>query len=258
MNLRKYSCLPTNKMLLTTGTIQNQLKFYGQNPAKQFEALINRSRGLKIADRRTALDVFKNNKGVLELKLSLQNEENTGYNGITKDELLSLLDLQLKIESLIDASITLESKSRIGDQVVTEHALQKSEKLAPSNQQVNAIRQGVTWFGTKFAKGIKKFQGWAYMKGLAGTGKTTVVARWMVNSFGLKANEFVVVSHGSKQIKTIHDSLNPEEDGILTNELSPEKISEDIKVIVIDEIGALDSKQLNDLGEAISEINKIT
>ena len=94
------------------------------------------------------------------------------------------------------------------------------------------------------------------MKGLAGTGKTTVVARWMMNSFGLKANEFVVVSHGSKQIKTIHDSLNPEEDGILTNELSPEKISEDIKVIVIDEIGALDSKQLNDLGEAISEINK--
>jgi len=248
---------PTLKMLLKTGTIQNQLEFYGQNPVKQFEALVNRAKGLKTATNKVALDVYKNNKDVLQLKTSLENEPDTGHNGITKDELLSILDLQLKIENLINAVTTLESDARIGDQVMTEIELQKSEDKAPSNQQVNAIRQGVKWFNLKLGKGLKKFQEWAYMKGLAGTGKTTIVAKWMINSFGLKANEFVVVSHGNKQIKTIHDSLNPEKEGILTNELSPEKIGDEIKVIVIDEIGALDSKQLNTLGETINEINKL-
>jgi hypothetical protein len=237
-------------------TIDKQLGQYEQNPAKQFEVLIRNARGVKKTNRKTVLDRFFNDKDTLALREDLQQETNTGYSGITKDELLRILDIQIRIESLSRAVDTLESQFRIADQVAGEEIIAKSAEHAPSEQQSTAIRQAVKWFKKKLSKGQKRFQGWAYMKGIAGTGKTKLVMKWAKESLGLKAEEIMVVAHNKNALQTIYDSVRPKEEGVLVENFAADKVDKDIRLVIIDEVGALDTAQLKILGDEIVKANQ--
>lgn len=242
-------------------TQDNIITKYILNPAKLFKDVISNVAGIRETNpKKNAIDKYKSNNDVLELKDNLSIENTTGYGGISKEQLTGLVTRHIEIESLFDISEYLESEFNLEDELKIEKEIFIENKLAPTNQQLSAIRQIARWWMrpltkiTNANKELHRFKNWLFVKGSAGTGKSTVVINFFMKTLGIKPNEVQMLAPSANALSVLKEKTIATTEPILIKNLS--RIDESIKLVVIDEIAAINNPDLIVLVNKLQEINE--
>lgn len=140
-------------------------------------------------------------------------------------------------------------------QIENELELIKTAPFAPSNQQTQAIREFLEHVHSN--RGDKLFSDFAYLKAPPGAGKTSIV-NWITNILGYNSDEIVAGAPTQASSEELNKSIGGKDreyllfDGIIDKLKTPENI----KLIIIDEVGRINNQQLEVLGDRILEINQ--
>lgn len=148
----------------------------------------------------------------------------------------------------INSTATMEKKVGIDKSALPE---MKSKNLYPSAQQHNAIRSFVTFF-TRQDLNADDMSALAYMPGEAGTGKTTVVLARTLAHLGLKKEQIVTTASNSNAISTMDNVTGAK--GLTFDQVLAASM-DGIKLIVVDEAGALSSEHFDKLVDKLKKHN---
>lgn len=182
-------------------------------------------------------------------------ESSTTLSKVSKDKALEFLDLHKTLVGKKRILDVLSSTSTISKKVGIDKAGledMKKSNLYPSAQQHNAIRAFVTFFSRNNID-PDDMSALAYMPGEAGTGKTTVVISRVLAHLGLKKEEILTTASNPNAISTM-DSVTgsngkPFED-VLASKL------DGVKLVLVDEAGAMSDQQFDDLVKKVKEHNQ--
>jgi len=239
---------------------------YTRNPEIGFSALINNIKdgiaGAIDTKRGGAVTTFLKEKDLAEFISNVEKEDRTGSQ-LSQEELLTLIDLHLNYTSLFELERNLDSDQDITTLTVSERDLEKAEteKLkretpTPSNQQGVSIRQLYRFVKTK-STGKGLFDNVAYLKGYAGTGKTTVVIRWVFKLLGLNLDEIYTAGHSEHSAKGISASLKKTSSHTADQLLADiPTMGDKIKLIIVDEAPGIPNPTMEAISQALQEKNK--
>lgn len=241
--------------------IGNKLETYKLNPTKIFKDILLSVAGLRQPEliKKTAIDRYKSNNDIYEFRNKLMSEDNTGYDGWSKDQILKIVDRHIELETLQDMIEYLNSDYNLEEQIRNEKAIYAEKSIAPTNQQLNVIRQAVKWYNSPLKKITStkpeshRFVNWLFIKGVAGSGKTQVVVDFILKSLGVKANEIQMLAPHDKAIEMLSKSTVSTNTPVLISEM--QSIPDGIKLVVIDEIAAINNPDLVTLTNKLQEIN---
>ena len=239
-----------------------RLQRYKENPAKVFKDLIYQVTGVRNdgVNRKTAIDKYKNNNDILDFKNNLLSESETGYTADNKDILLGFVNRHIVIESLQNMIDYLESDYSLADEIKAEKAAFELIGKAPTNQQLSAIRKAVIWYKkplrklTSQSKELHRFINWLFIKGNAGTGKTQVIIKLLTNVLGIKAEEIELLAPHQKAIDMLKSQNVSVNEPILISTL--DTIKDTTKVVIVDEIAAINNPDLMTLAGKLQTINE--
>ncbi len=158
----------------------------------------------------------------------------------------ALHSMKLNLNSDFDLKKELEEEAKLTIELVEVLKNEKTVK-APSLQQLNAIRQIV-----KFLSG--KVNDIAYLKGLAGTGKTMIVMKYALRLSGIDPNTVLAFGHTPESSKTIADSLNAVQS--TTEDFLNRTDFEGITTVVFDEVMGAPYKTFTDVYKKLNELNR--
>jgi len=175
---------------------------------------------------------FKRTDDLADLKKQVQAlPDDTTQLGMPKEDFISLLNLYEnalgfnKLLSLLNVDVK--------DVATSEIKMAETEQFAPTAQQEIAIREGISWISGKDRH--------AFLRGIAGTGKTNVVLRWILDNS--KTDKSRILS--TALTKTASEVLG-KATGTKTipfNEIKPEDLS-DIDMVIVDEYATIPSNVL--------------
>lgn len=269
----------------------NTIKGFLNNPLTSAISLFVRVGGntpLFFADGSKTTVVFVNSKGNLKnisdrfllhgnLELLLEESLAIAANGspvlmnenpnLTREmyeDTISLIRSAIELKSMADIKQQLESNVSRKDVLKAEVELSKTQLLAPSKQQRRIIKSVLTWLFTDKYNELNGFSGSKLINGLAGTGKTTVVASTIFKILNkiskLDVNKNVVVLGPNINVATnMSDSIGKAKDSTvstISDFTAPQfTVSQDVRYIVIDEIGTLNQIKLTELEAKLRAIN---
>ena len=127
----------------------------------------------------------------------------------------------------------LKSTFNYGEYLQNLDKAYKNIKIAPTYEQQLAIRDLVQWWSTD--------QSFAYLKGIAGAGKTNIVAKYFLQIIGLKPENILALAHNEIAAGNIKNSVNSTQQTTTLEELikSPEKfITSSTEIVILDEVNA--------------------
>lgn len=241
---------------------KGNLEKYVQNPEGVFNSIVNSIKenpGFD-AERTSSIYQYEKDRNLINL-LSNAKAQDRGKSATTKDDLVNLVTYHIQYLGLTNLEKALDSTFNIEGEVEAELATEKEVRpsnslYTPSNQQLVSIRQLVNFFHTKEEN--KAFSNTAYLKGYAGTGKTTVVLPWVLRLLGLSKDNVLAVGHNTHSAEGIGRSLGTDTNRTIENLLTdfPTSVPDNIKLVVIDEIGAVNEDTLNNLGEWMYTVNE--
>ena len=254
---------------------KNYLSSFLENPERCLFGLFSRLKSdgkiiLKVSTEKST----NNKKSILDkflvdnnLELFLENVEldTTELNDSDREFIKELLEKLIKVRNSAIISESLSTSSNMKNFVETEEKLAKENQggIAPSNQQRDILKRIFKWFGLNDIDKSNGYSAILLCNGIAGTGKTTVIAKLLfkilarTNNIDVNKNVTVVGSNKNiaeslaKNISKKNDSGVYSFEEFLLNTISP-----DSKIIVFDEIGTLDLNDINRLKEKIEDINK--
>ena len=212
----------------------------------------------------SAIDTFIKDKDIINLKKNLLKEieeKSDVSEEFPESTRQAIYDDILAHEAIVDTyalrNEIFDTSYDIADEIETEIiSLNQDKKTpAPTAQQVIALRALIK-FISKPIDTLNNFDGWAYLKGFAGTGKTNVTLKWAINILGIKntESEIYAFGHTDSSTKTVINSINSLSTASLDG-LLKEGVPEVTKLIVIDEVGAISKEQLIEISKKISDIN---
>ena len=198
---------------------------------------------------------FGQNNSSLSL---LNNVKAKGYTGTTleKDSLINLLQLHLRFSALFDLEDSLNNNFNYGEFLSKLKKVSNDFGIAPTYEQEMAIRDIVFWYNTD-----REF---AYMKGIAGAGKTNIVTKYATKILELESEDMLAIAHNDIAATNIKNSINPNQKTTTLEDLYNDYktlITDKTKLIVLDEVNANESnylwnKKVVSLRFIIDEINK--
>lgn len=236
---------------------------YKENPSSTFPTLLlekfpNREEG---DEHVRPIDVYYLNNNIAELHYALKHGNKSigsGFPRIPYDSLISIVEQHMLIESIdsIEKSVNsnLDTLEYLNNEKKNALAEKTAElKLSPSRQQRIAIFELLRWFksGNK-GNGLGSF---AYMKGLAGTGKTTVVSKLFAKFAGVDSKNIFAIGNNDSSTKTINDSLGTVSDKTISTIVKAD-IANNIELLFVDEIGAILQEEFDNLVSIVESINK--
>lgn len=244
------------------------------NPKIYFDQLLAEIGGAEIDyGRPSPYDLIKLNKNVFGAKELLRswNQPTPGLANLTNEDLLDFIEIYEKLESMRFMEIFLTSSVDMLDVIKKEYknlAKIKSSKnnLFPSRQQINSLRQFFIWYfdksnedvasiGHEHIPGVNTLKMWANIRGMAGTGKSTIV-KWIKDILGLSAEEFYVTSINENIISNIANIAGLSEGKIL-QDIKVEDIKDNVKIIIIDEVEKITIKDVTTfMNTILLEVNK--
>jgi len=181
-----------------------------------------------------------------KLKENLIETINIHLNILAYDKLLN------EVHSSFDLTLSLQEQKEI-----LKALAPNANSIVPSLQQLEAIRQFAKIISTKkIANNIT--DNWIYLRGIAGAGKTNIVAKWALRLLGYKTEEIISAAHNFEASVTINNSVNPENESIntvkdLINDF--ENLTKDKKILILDEVGAYERNDYADLINLVKELN---
>jgi len=245
----------------TVKTQDNRILQYMINPRKLFKDIIVNVAGAREDNaKKNAIDKYKTNNDILELKDNLLVEDNTGHTGFQKEKLLGLVNRQIEIESLQELVDYMYSDFNLEDEIKIEKEIFAENKLAPTNQQLSVIRQVAKWWMKPLAKITStnkenhRFKNWLFIRGNAGVGKTTVVINYFMRSLGIKPNEVQMLAPSPNAVAVLKEKTIASTEPIMIKNLTT--IDPSVRLVVIDEIAAINNPDLISLVNKLQEINE--
>ena len=264
--------------------------FYFNNPVAAFEGLpfrmhgsfnipIGSEPGFVPIDKRdgSPLKEYLKTQNPVELLRNVQKEKNRNQ----YREFVELTKLHIeavaayKLRDLATTSYNVASDYRSELDSVEQNSIinEKTGKgfHLPSNEQIIAQRELKRFFHShnisknsidELDDTLDRFKYFAFLKSLAGTGKTNVVSRWIRKNLGLIDSEFIVGAMYEPAALEIQNSLkeNDPTEALTIDEIidilvnKPGK-SDELKLIILDEAGAIDATRLEELANAVKKIN---
>ena len=250
----------------TEKSIQPNIDEYMAAPRNQFSFILNLL--MDVNDSATGLDdqgayqEFTVHKNLHKFLRDVQKaEERPEDKTLTKDELVGLIQDQISLEGKMGVYEYINSDFRIDAQIASEFATSQNapQGAYPSKQQVIAIRNLV-----QFIKSTPKisednlYSAWVYLKSPAGTGKTKVILPWMLNTSGIGLEDVLAIGHNDHSSETLASALGKEKPFTIPMFLdlaTNNGVSDDIKLLMIDEVAGIDDITLENLGQAVAKIN---
>lgn len=196
-------------------------------------------------------NVVENTKGSLRNRFLKDNDINdiisraealpddTKDLGMPKADFLALADIFKK--SLGARKVVNMLAVPIKPIVQSELRNAEGEELAPTTQQDIAIREGISWLNRPNTES-KPYSGWAFLRGIAGTGKTNVVLKWILNNSGIDKGQ--VMTTALTQAATDVAGKSTGTQAVIFDQIENADIPANIKLIVIDEYGTIGESRL--------------
>lgn len=126
---------------------------------------------------------------------------------------------------------------------------------APSEEQTMILREVMTGF-MRNIDGAQPYEGWVYLTGFAGTGKTNLMARWVKQLLNLPENKVYAVSATPQASMELNASLGLTAKTDIDLLIAELKGGKSFPLIVIDEVGRIPKEKLDELANAAAEVNK--
>lgn len=172
-------------------------------------------------------------------------------------EILAILKEHEQLVALDDFKKDLSSTYTLKEQLGEELRYNVGRELAPTNQQLNTGRQIVRWLKTNL-KSTSSLSTYGYLRGIAGTGKTWLM-KFIIGTSGLKTNEVFITANNKSATENIGSSITNvntanepiQKDGKLN---FPTDLK-GIKLLIVDEIGALTTTIFDELSLAVTKEN---
>ena len=239
---------------------------YRKNPSLVFSEIIKNIRdteGANPYDNSKESSIYKYLKDLDLIEFITNAEEPREGSSLTNTELLEIIERHNAHNALFELEKNLNSNSNIhvelAKELNQEKVFAKEPEVripTPSNQQTVSIRQLITFLKTPF-KGTDRFDGFAYMKGFAGTGKTNVVMAWVYRLSGLNKSSIYVAGHNKDSGETIAKALGKTTKNDIEQAITDiPTLSEDVKLIILDEAPGASFNSLNRFADAIALANK--
>ena len=150
-------------------------------------------------EKGSPLAVFNANNDIDELQNSIAAlPDDTKELGTSKENVLKAIAAYKEIvavnrvRNLLNAHSLDLSKTVAGE----IKAAGDSSGIVPTSEQEVSIRDGLAWLSSNSTVSTGAFEGWGFLRGIAGTGKTSVAVKWLLDLSGLKPDE-VIASAGT-------------------------------------------------------------
>lgn len=247
-------------LLGTKGINSFIVQGFAQNPRQMFPSAwinlshLNASKGYNriTNDKGTLFNSFSKNNDVDELRSKVSNlPDDTLELGMPKEDFLSLLDAYDLATGAEKSRRLLESP--IKPIVQSELKSAEEENIAPTTQQDISIREGVAWLNNNNS-GVKPFKGWAFLRGIAGTGKTSVVLKWILNNGGIDKKDVLSTALTTTATDVLAQSSNTQ--AAPFDQIEQDGIAPNIKLLIIDEYATIGNSRLTAFEEKIRELRK--
>ncbi|HQJ57279.1 MAG TPA: hypothetical protein PLH46_06525, partial [Caldisericia bacterium] len=198
---------------------------------------------------------FFQNNSTLSLLSSLKQKGYTGTSLNTND-LIKLLQLHLRYSSLFNLEEALSNDFDYGTFLSELKKVSNDFGIAPTYEQQLSLREIINWYSTD--------KTYAYMKGIAGAGKTNIVTKYAVKMMGLEPDQMIAFAHNEMASTNIKNSVNPTQETITLEKLYTDYktlITDKTELLILDEVNANESNTLwkssvLSLQSIILEINK--
>lgn len=172
--------------------------------------------------------------------------------GLSREKLQAVLQAYKDIVSTNVVKNYLDSSLSLSD-LVSQELKTPDGPIVPTTQQEMALRDALAWLGGKEV-GTGAYAGWGFLRGIAGTGKTSVVMKWLMKLSGLEPDQVMAAAATEKAagILGTHLSIG----AMTTDDLMEGEIPTGKKLIIIDEYARVTSEKLAELQNKIQIHNK--
>jgi hypothetical protein len=174
--------------------------------------------------------------------------------GASKETVLKVLDAYKAIVGLNRTKNLLNSDVDLSKTVAAEiKTAGDSSGIVPTTQQEIAIRDGLAWIGSDKPVGTNKFDGWGFLRGIAGTGKTTLTVKWLLELADLKPEEILATAATETSAEVLRGSTKG--DAIVFKDMMEGEIPAGKKLIILDEYARITTAQLKEFEAKVREHN---
>lgn len=248
------------ELLNSKGVNSIIIRDFAKNPRQMFTSAwtnISHSRGeegyvRQTNSKGTLFNTFRKNNDIDELIFKAEMlPEDTKELGMPKADFLKLTAAYKLAVSAEKLGKMLNNPIR----PIVELELKEAEEapLVPTTQQDISIREGVAWLNNK-DKSSSPFRGWAFLRGIAGTGKTNVVLKWILNTSGVDKSEILTTALTRTATEVAAKSTGTT--ATLFEDLEKNGIPDNVKLIIIDEYGTIGVIRLEALERQVQELRR--
>jgi len=232
---------------------------YKLNPKRGFNELLKIIRDQMDLEVDSPFSVFIKDQNLPKFRRAIQKQDRTD-SVVSSEEIINIIDNHQRLSDLYDLKTDINSDYSIIQEILDEQSIASKLKegdLVPSKQQLIAIRETVKWYFT--SKENEAFKNWAYLKGTAGTGKSSVISTWVKKLINLNNAEIYGVGHNDISSENINRLLGTSAKtsiADLLGKLRDNSLSDKTKLIILDEVAALSTRELIEIDNALIAHNK--
>lgn len=207
-------------------------------------------------EKGTPLARFNSSNDIDQLESDIQNMPDTTVElGVPKQDILNAVRAYRDIVAINRVRNLISSKIDLSKLVGNEiREATDSSGIVPTAQQEVSIRDGAAWLKDNQPVGTTKYDGWGFLRGIAGTGKTSVAVKWLLRLSELKPEEVIGTAATERAAGVLSGSIGSE--AMTVDKLMEGNIPANKKLIIIDEYARIPSEQLTEFEQKVRTYNK--
>ena len=180
----------------------------------------------------------------------LKKKKFSGSLNMPYDKLVDYVELHLEYSALNNLENNLKSKLDFTPYYNNLKQLVNSYEFAPTYQQEIALREAYQWWNDKDMI-------LSYLKGVAGTGKTSVFLKYFLSLNNISLDNVILSAHNESAVNTLK-GISTSSNGMMISEMlaKPNDFFKNTNLIVIDEINANSDKTITDILDKLTVVNR--
>jgi AAA domain len=200
---------------------------------------------------------FVVDRDIVEYRANVEKESRVGST-ISKEEVLAMIDSHVEFVALKKLEENIESNISNLNQSNSELKISNDNKelITPSSQQRRSLNELVSfYFAPKDNE--KLYSVISYLRGPAGSGKSQMVGKWLPKLLNLNNSQIYAIGHNASSSRTINEILGKKDTAPnLQNLIDSLSVSDEHRLIIVDEISGFSRDELNLLAQKIQDYNR--